>query len=188
MALKNMTDTKRKPTISFASESDALRLSVWAAKRFHQTYTDSMPAGALKTHIAEDFGVTQQRTELLDPNITTLLVEIENEVVGYAQLRLKPIPVTIDYDVTAELWRIYVDKSCHGLGVGRQLLCRVGEIARERSHDKIWLGVWEHNVSAIAFYQKLGFSVVGEHVFNLGGEVQNDFVCVGDTSAFQSSR
>jgi ribosomal protein S18 acetylase RimI-like enzyme len=184
MALVNMTDIKRKVTISFASESDALRLSVLAANLFHQTYTDSMPADALKTHIAEDFGVAQQRAELLDTNITTLLVEIENELVGYAQIRLKPIPVTVDYDVTAELWRIYVDKSCHGLGVGRQLLCRVGEIALERSHDKIWLGVWEHNEKAIVFYKKLGFSVVGQHVFNLGGEVQNDFVCIGDTRAF----
>jgi ribosomal protein S18 acetylase RimI-like enzyme len=167
-----------------ATEQDALRLSELAANLFHQAYVGSMPAGALKSYIAQDFGIAQQRAELLDPNITTLLVEIENELVGYAQLRLKPIPVAIDVDITAELWRIYVDRSCHGLGVGRRLLCRVGEIAREMSHDKIWLGVWEQNQKAIAFYNKLGFSEVGQKEFHLGGEVQNDLVFVGSTSAF----
>jgi ribosomal protein S18 acetylase RimI-like enzyme len=180
-----MTDIERKITISVASEKDAIRLSSLAADLFHQAYAGSMPAGALKSYIAEDFGINQQRAELLDPNITTFLVEIENEWVGYAQLRLKPIPVAIDIAITAELWRIYVDRSCHGLGVGRELLCRVGEIAREMSHDKIWLGVWEENQKAIAFYKKLGFSEVGQKVFHLGGEVQNDLVYVGSTSAFQ---
>lgn len=179
-----MTDTERKTVIRIASEQDALRLSELAANLFHQSYARDMPADALKSYIAQDFGVTQQRAELLDPNITTLLVEVDNDLVGYAQLRLNPIPVTIDSDITAELWRIYVDRSCHGLGVGRQLLHRVGEIACEGGHDKIWLGVWEQNLGAIAFYKKLGFRVVGEKEFHLGGEVQNDFVCVGFTNAF----
>lgn len=179
-----MTNIERKTTISIASEKDALRLSELAANLFHQAYAGNMSAVALKSYIAEDFGINQQRAELSAPNITTLLLEVEDVLVGYAQLRIKPIPVVVDFDITAELWRIYVDRSCHGLGVGRQLLSRVGKIAREMSHDKIWLGVWEQNQKAIAFYKKLGFSVVGEKEFHLGDEVQNDFVCVGPVSAF----
>ena len=172
--------------ISIASEKDAFRLSRLAANLFHQAYAESMPSAALASYIAEDFGIDQQRAELSDSNITTLLLDVENELVGYAQLRLNPIPVATDIAVTAELWRIYVDRSCHGLGVGRDLLYRVGEIAGEMSHEKIWLGVWEDNQKAIAFYKKLGFSEVGQKEFDLGGEVQNDLVYVGSTSAFQT--
>ncbi len=179
-----MTDIKGKVIISIGNEEDALRLSKLAANLFHQAYVGSMSSNVLDSYIAEDFGMTQQHAELSDPNITTLLVEIENELVGYAQLRLKPIPVAVDVTITAELWRIYVDKSCHGLGVGRQLLCRVGEIALERSHDKIWLGVWEHNEKAIAFYKKLGFNVIGNQEFHIGDEIHNDLVFIGSTSAF----
>ncbi len=178
-----MTDIERKITIRIASEKDALGLSELAAKLFYQAYIGSMPSAALESYIVENFGITQQRVELLDLSITTLLVESETELLGYAQLRLNPTPVIQDSDITAELWRIYVDRTCHGLGVGRQLLGRIGEIAREMSHDKIWLGVWEKNVGAIAFYKKLGFSVVGEKEFHLGDEVQNDLVCVGSTTA-----
>ena len=109
-----MTLIQRKITISIATEKDALGLSELAAKLFHQAYAGSMPADALESYIAQDFGITQQRAELLDSNITTLLVAIESELVGYAQLRLQTIPVDTDFDIGAELWRIYVDRSCHG--------------------------------------------------------------------------
>jgi ribosomal protein S18 acetylase RimI-like enzyme len=176
-----VTDIKRKTIFSIGNEEDALRLSKLAANLFHQAYAGSMSSDVLESYIAEDFGLTQQHAELSDPNITTLLVEIENVLVGYAQLRLKPIPVAIDLDISAEIWRIYVDRSCHGLGIGRQLLSRLGEVAHEMSHDKIWLGVWEQNPKAIAFYKKFGFHEIGNQEFHLGAEIHNDLVFIGST-------
>jgi ribosomal protein S18 acetylase RimI-like enzyme len=175
---------QRRVITRIAAEEDALRLSTLAARLFRQTYVDSISAVVLDPHIVESFGKTQQHAELLNPNIKTLLVEIENELVGYAQLRLKPIPVAVGFEVSAELWRIYVDQSSHGLGIGRQLLSRVGELASEMSHEKIWLGVWERNLKAIAFYHKLGFKEVGNHEFHMDVEIQNDLVFMGSTGAF----
>jgi len=40
----------------------------------------------------------------------------------------------------------------------------------------VWLGVWEHNPRAIAFYRKWGFEAVGEHVFVVGTDPQRDLV------------
>ncbi len=40
----------------------------------------------------------------------------------------------------------------------------------------IWLGVWEKNQNAIAFYEKMGFQKTGEHVFQMGDERQIDWV------------
>ena len=42
--------------------------------------------------------------------------------------------------------------------------------------DCLWLGVWEHNPKAIAFYRKFGFEIVGEHTFMLGQERQRDLL------------
>jgi ribosomal protein S18 acetylase RimI-like enzyme len=42
--------------------------------------------------------------------------------------------------------------------------------------DVAWLGVWERNPKAIAFYRKFGFQEVGEHVFPLGSDAQRDIV------------
>jgi ribosomal protein S18 acetylase RimI-like enzyme len=51
----------------------------------------------------------------------------------------------------------------------------LGEIAA-RGADVAWLGVWEHNPRAIAFYRKWGFVEVGEHTFPVGDDPQRDLV------------
>ena len=48
--------------------------------------------------------------------------------------------------------------------------------ARKWGKTAIWLGVWEHNVPALGFYQKNGFRQVGHHDFVMGDEVQTDFL------------
>jgi len=40
----------------------------------------------------------------------------------------------------------------------------------------VWLGVWEKNERAIAFYTKNGFKVVGHHLFKLGDDIQTDYL------------
>ena len=46
----------------------------------------------------------------------------------------------------------------------------------ERNKEKIWLGVWEKNENAIAFYKKMGFVQTGAHSFYMGDEEQMDFI------------
>jgi len=47
-------------------------------------------------------------------------------------------------------------------------------VLREQHLEHVWLGVWEHNPRARAFYRKCGFIDVGEHVFQLGDDPQRD--------------
>ena len=163
---------------------DSFALSEIAAKLFKQTYDGKMPSKDLEMYVREDFSYDHQLAELKDINVTTLLVEYGGELVGYAQVRRKSIPVEIDSNVNLELWRIYLDQSGRGLGIGKLLLSRIGEIVRSISSDQVWLGVWEQNDSAISFYQKHGFYVVGRHEFTIGNEVHNDLVMLGSVNAF----
>jgi ribosomal protein S18 acetylase RimI-like enzyme len=39
-----------------------------------------------------------------------------------------------------------------------------------------WLGVWERNEKAIAFYEKLGLEKAGNHLFRMGDEIQSDYI------------
>ena len=48
--------------------------------------------------------------------------------------------------------------------------------AAQANCDHVWLGVWERNPKAIAFYRKFGFEVIGEHRFVLGRDPQRDLV------------
>jgi ribosomal protein S18 acetylase RimI-like enzyme len=42
--------------------------------------------------------------------------------------------------------------------------------------DLVWLGVWERNPRAIAFYHKWGFEQVGTQTFQLGDDMQSDWI------------
>ena len=48
--------------------------------------------------------------------------------------------------------------------------------AKQQAKQFIWLGVWEHNFPALAFYKKMGFKKFSEHPFNMGGDIQTDFL------------
>jgi ribosomal protein S18 acetylase RimI-like enzyme len=50
------------------------------------------------------------------------------------------------------------------------------ELVRMVGSDRIWLGVWERNERALAFYRKFGFDVVGDHLFQFGTDPQRDLV------------
>jgi len=42
--------------------------------------------------------------------------------------------------------------------------------------DVVWLGVWEQNNRALAFYQKFGFKKTGDHIFCVGDDPQRDVI------------
>ncbi len=75
-----------------------------------------------------------------------------------------------------EIARIYADHHWHGHGLGAALLRACIETAQEWGAEVIWLGVWERNPRAIAFYEKHGFRAVGEQEFQLGADRQRDVV------------
>jgi ribosomal protein S18 acetylase RimI-like enzyme len=61
-------------------------------------------------------------------------------------------------------------------GVGAALMRACISQAQQKGFQSIWLGVWQRNERAYAFYRKWGFQVVGEHVFQLGSDPQNDWI------------
>jgi ribosomal protein S18 acetylase RimI-like enzyme len=52
----------------------------------------------------------------------------------------------------------------------------------------LWLGVWERNQRALAFYRKWRFDVVGEHTFKVGDDPQRDLLMCRDMSSTKSAR
>jgi ribosomal protein S18 acetylase RimI-like enzyme len=50
------------------------------------------------------------------------------------------------------------------------------DYGRRNGYDVFWLGVWEHNTRALAFYRKWGFEVFGSHIFQLGEAQDTDLL------------
>jgi ribosomal protein S18 acetylase RimI-like enzyme len=161
-------------TIRMATSTDAVRLSELAARTFSDAFAADNRPEDMAVYLAASFTVERQAAELADPEVTTLLAEIGSELAGYAQLRSGPAPEEVTDPAAHELVRFYVDRHHHGRGVAQSLMAAVLAAARERGARTLWLGVWERNLRAIAFYGKSGFVDVGSHEFWLGSDRQTD--------------
>jgi len=154
---------------------DAATLAEFAARTFAETFGAENDPRRLQEYLAKAYGIEQQTAELHDPDVVTLLATLD-DLVGYAQVRRSRPPRCVEPAGSVELHRFYVDRAAHGTGVAQQLMASVRACARELGADRLWLGVWEHNPRAIAFYAKAGFSDVGAHTFDVGGDLQIDRV------------
>lgn len=159
-------------------ESDATALAELAERTFRDTFTAYCTPEDMELLCAESYGTSLQRAELVNSDMTTLLVEIQGELAGYAQLRSGQAPECVIGDEPIELWRFYVDKPWHGRGIAQELMRRVESEAVSRGGRTLWLGVWEHNERAKAFYSKYGFTDVGSHIFMVGTDPQTDRIMV----------
>ena len=108
--------------------------------------------------------------------MVTLLCEHGERLVGFAQLRWGEAPSCVVAEAPGEVQRLYVARDCHGKGVAHDLMNACMDEMRFHRSDVVWLGVWERNPRAIAFYKKFGFLEVGVHVFPLGSDPQRDIV------------
>jgi len=75
-----------------------------------------------------------------------------------------------------ELHRIYILERAKGKAIGGKLLNRCFGTARAKGYETLWLGVWERNAAALKFYEKIGFTKVGELQFPYGETVGTNFV------------
>jgi ribosomal protein S18 acetylase RimI-like enzyme len=127
-------------------------------------------------HCSASFGPALQARELSDPGTVTTVAESNRQLVGFTQLRPLHGSRAVSFSRPAELHRIYVARAWHGKGLAQELMNNVLEEAARQGCDGVWLGVWERNPRALAFYRKHGFRAVGEHAFSLGHDLQRDIV------------
>ncbi len=150
-----------------ATSGDAGRLAAFAARTFHDTFAAANRPEDLADYLAKTYGEEQQGREIGDARVITLLAEQGSELAGFAQMK-------IEEDSRIEIARFYVHRQFHGRGVAQTLMqAAIAEAAR-LGVKQLWLGVWERNDRAIAFYAKCGFRDVGSHPFLLGSDLQTD--------------
>jgi diamine N-acetyltransferase len=166
------------PHIRTATAADAAVVADLARRTFYDTFAATNDPADMALHLAHAYSVDQQTLELTDRDITTLLVEKDGAPIAYAQVRGDHIPGCVTGPNPIELWRFYVDRPFQGRGVAQLLMDRVKAVARERGAQTLWLGVWEKNDRARAFYAKCGFADAGEHIFLFGTDPQTDRVMV----------
>ncbi len=136
----------------------------------------------LAHYMRQAFNVEQIVAELGDAGSTFLIAEFDDKPAGYAKLIVGSIEGGITAEKPIELSRLYSHQVYLGKGVGQNLMDACFNFAKTHNHDVMWLGVWEFNPRAQAFYRKNGFYEVGKHTFQLGSDPQTDLLMQKDIS------
>lgn len=157
------------------------------ARLARQTFLDSFEhlndPKNIRAYVRQAFSPAQVAKELLDDSSTFFIATRDAKLIAYAKIRSGDVPHCVESADAIELQRIYVEKRFHGTGIGQMLTDAAIEATRQAESDVLWLGVWERNPDAVAFYQRFGFETVGTKVFMMGPEEQTDLIMRLDLSA-----
>ena len=163
--------------IRTANGADAALVAALAERTFREAFGAQNPPEEMDLHCRENFGADIQAREIAATDYLTLLIEGPGgEVAGFAQLRWGAAPDGVEGVSPGEIQRFYLLQAFHGTGLAATLMAACLEALRARGSEVAWLGVWEENPRAIAFYRKQGFVEVGRKVFMVGTDPQRDLV------------
>lgn len=161
---------------------DVDALVALTARSFRQTYMGGTNPEEVERHIALNFTPEKIGLELADPEASMLLGCLGDEPVAYALLRKGSAPDCVPGTAPMELARLYVLRENIGAGFGAALMKACLDEQQRLQCDLIWLGVWDRNDRARAFYEKWGFKQAGRYEFLFGGTPYQDLVMVRRSS------
>jgi phosphinothricin acetyltransferase len=108
-----------------------------------------------------------------EPRHPVIVADVDRTIVGWGSLnRFNPRDA---YDHVAD-FSVYVERSWRGKGVGRRLLDRLIELARDLGYHKLALAALVHNKAGLALYTGAGFTPVG--IYREHGQLDGRWVDV----------
>ena len=165
-------------SIAPVSIDDLTKLQTISRSTFAQTFNEHNNPEDMQAYLDNSFSIEKLSAELNNKN-STFYFAVDNSinsVVGYLKVNTGDAQ-SEKKDLDAfEIERIYVDKTYFGKKVGQLLFDKAIEIAKSKKVSYVWLGVWEENHRALAFYTKNGFKAFDKHLFKLGNDEQSDIL------------
>ncbi|WP_026695345.1 GNAT family N-acetyltransferase [Peribacillus kribbensis] len=143
---------------------------------FNETFKQQNSPENMIAYLERAFNLKQLENELSNASSQFFFVYFNDEAAGYLKVNTWDAQTEEMGKDSFEIERIYIRSQFQKHGLGKYLLNQAIELAMEGGKKNVWLGVWEKNENAIAFYKKMGFVQTGAHSFYMGDEEQVDFI------------
>ncbi len=153
-------------------------------KTFVDAFENDNDPEDFKAYIEFAFDREKLKAELSSKDSYFFFAWVDNALAGYFKLNKNQNQTDIKLGESMELERIYVLEAFQGRKIGEWLLNNTKRIAFEEQKTFLWLGVWEKNTKAIAFYQRHGFVKFGTHPYYIGRDEQTDWLMRFDLIKF----
>lgn len=166
------------PVVRLARLDDANDIARIGHRSFREAFAAGTHPDDLADYLREAFDPVAIAVELQQRSNTFYLAlsPDDGSPVGFAKMVDGPADPSVRGETPIQLSRLYILPDHHRLGLGGALLQVCLAHARARGHATLWLGVWENNQPALAFYARNHLELVGSKTFVVGRDEQCDLV------------
>ncbi|MDP3855890.1 GNAT family N-acetyltransferase [Phenylobacterium sp.] len=166
----------QEPIIRRARLDEAEIVADIGARTFRETFAHLYDPGDLAEFLADAYSLERTRADLADPTKAIWLVETDGVVIGYALAGPCGLPHPDVTTACGELKRLYLVKGAQNGGAGGRLFAQTLAWLLQDGPRDLWIGVWSENYGAQRFYERHGFSRVGEYGFQVGSTTDREFI------------
>ena len=138
-----------------AAPSDAEAVRAIGEETWSATYRGILEAEDIRQHVATYYAVGALRRRIASREAECLVGELAGECVGYCSVLVA--------GREAEMVTLYVLPRVQRRGVGRAMVERAVELAREKGAETVQVNYALDNGSAARFYAAAGFRETGRH-------------------------
>jgi len=163
-------------SIREVDQDELLLLHKIGRETFEAAFGDQNTASDMKAYLDESYSIERIQQEFRNDESLFFFAELDEEVIGYLKVNWGEAQTEGNNNDSLEIERIYVISAFQGKKIGKVLFDKAIEVAMAKGKQSIWLGVWEKNIKAIKFYERLGFTMFGSHDFLLGSDLQTDML------------
>ena len=164
------------------TSKEVLELQKLSIETFTDTFGPFNKPENMKAYMDSAYNLEKLKSEIENPNSRFYFLYKDNELAAYTKLNLEEAQGKDLFENSLEVERIYVKSNFKRQGLGKVLIEKALEVSKENKVDRLWLGVWELNSSALSFYEEMGFRKYKTYQFVMGDGSQTNYIMVNNLS------
>ncbi|MBK0381922.1 GNAT family N-acetyltransferase [Pedobacter sp. SD-b] len=143
---------------------------------FLLAFADDNTQENLAIYFEKTFSIAALTHQIHQSNSKFYFVYHDDLLAAYFKINIGESQTEIGAQDGIELERLYVYPTFQNKKIGNFIINEVKIKAVLDDKKYIWLGVWEHNINAIRFYQNQGFKKFDSHIYPIGKDLQTDWM------------
>lgn len=144
-------------------------LCALAAEIWQEYFTPILEPGQVPYMVEKFQSVPAVTRQIEEQGYEYRLMKLNGKAVGYTGFHLEADELFLS--------KLYVHKSCRGMGLSRKTFDWLKERCRAEGKKAIWLTVNRYNTHTIEVYRHYGFEVIREEKNDIGGGYyMDDFI------------
>lgn len=123
---------------------------------FNETFKAQNSPENMKAYLEKAFNRERLETELSIADSQFLFIYVNHKVAGYMKVNINDAQTENMGVESLEIERVYIKKEFQKHGLGKVLLYKAIEMAKEHHKTNIWLGVWRKMKMPSHFMKRWG--------------------------------